>query len=97
MPKGYLIAHVTVNNPEAYSAYAKANNEILGETHGGRYLIRGGESTIVEGQAHERHVVIEFDSYATAKAAYECPEYQENLKIRQQNAESVVILVEGHE
>jgi len=96
MAKGYIIAHVTVKDADAYAEYARANNAILGTKHGGRYMVRGGQSETLEGTANERHVVIEFDSYATARAAYNDPEYQENMKIRQANADSVVILVEGH-
>lgn len=96
MPKGYIIAHVTVDDPEAYAPYVIANNKILSERHGGRYLVRGGESTVVEGRAHERHVVIEFESFEAAKAAYNDPDYQENMKIRHASATSDVILVEGH-
>lgn len=95
MAKGYIIAHVAVNDAEAYAPYVKANNAILSERHGGRYLVRGGRNERLEGMAHDRQVVIEFDSYAAAKAAYDDPDYQENLKIRQAHAESVVILVEG--
>lgn len=94
MPKGYIIAHVTVTNPEPYAEYAAANNRIFSR-HGGRYLVRGGEATAPEGPMKARHVVIEFPDFETAKAAYNDPEYQENLKIRLNNSESEVVIVEG--
>jgi uncharacterized protein (DUF1330 family) len=42
-------------------------------------------------------VVIEFPSYAAAKAAYEDPAYQEVAEIRRRTADSTIILVEGVE
>lgn len=94
MPKGYLIAHVTVRNPEGYQDYVRLDTPIF-ERFGGRFLVRGGQSEVVEGEALERHVVIEFPDYATAKSCYESKEYQEVAEIRRANASSVLMLVEG--
>ena len=95
MPKGYIIAHVTVRDAEAYKEYVVRDTPIF-DKHQGVFLVRGGDSQLVEGEAHERHVVIEFPSYAAAQAAYNDPEYQEVMKIRQRTADSTFILVEGH-
>ncbi|MFK7878925.1 DUF1330 domain-containing protein [Roseobacter sp.] len=94
MPKGYIIAHVTVTDPEAYKEYVIKDTPIL-EGLGGRFVIRGGQSQVVEGESHERHVVIEFPSYEAAQAAYNDPDYQEVAKIRRRTAQSSIILVEG--
>ena len=94
MPKGYIIGHITVTDPEAYKEYIERDTPIL-ENFGGRFVIRGGESEVVEGETYERHVVIEFPSYEAARTAYNDPEYQEVAEIRRRNAESVIVLVEG--
>ena len=94
MPKGYLIGHVTVNDPDAYAEYIARNTEIL-ERHGGRFIVRGGRSETPEGETLQRHVVIEFPSFEAAKAAYDDPAYQEVAQIRRRTADSVIILVEG--
>ncbi len=96
MPKGYIIGHITVTDPEAYKEYIERDTPIL-ESFGGRFVIRGGQSEVVEGETFERHVVIEFPSYEAAKTAYNDPEYQEVAEIRRRNAESVIVLVEGTE
>jgi uncharacterized protein (DUF1330 family) len=94
MPKGYIIAHITVNDAEAYQEYVTRDTPIL-QGLGGRFVVRGGQSEVVEGTAHDRHVVIEFPSYAAARAAYNDPDYQEVAKIRRRTADSTIILVEG--
>ncbi|WP_300033193.1 DUF1330 domain-containing protein [uncultured Roseobacter sp.] len=96
MPKGYIIAHVTVRNPEAYKEYIVRDTPIL-KNLGGVFVIRGGQSQVMEGTAHDRHVVMEFPSYEAALAAYNDPEYQEVAEIRRQNADSTIIVVEGVE
>lgn len=94
MPKGYLIGHITVTNPDAYREYVERDTPIV-EAHGGRFVVRGGRSEVPEGSVKDRHVVVEFPSFDAAKAFYDSPEYQEVLAIRQANAESDMILVEG--
>ena len=44
-----------------------------------------------------RHVVIEFDSYATAKACHESPEYQAAAKIRDEASMAELVIIEGYE
>ena len=94
MPKGYLIGHITVTNAEAYKEYVERDTPIV-EAHGGRFIVRGGRSEVPEGEVKDRHVVVEFPSFDAAKAFYESPEYQDVLTIRQANADSDMILVEG--
>lgn len=95
MPKGYIIANVTVNDPEAYKAYVEGNTPILQGRHNATYLVRGGRSQVLEGEAKERHVVIEFPSYEAALAAYNDPDYQEIAEIRRQHSDGVIVVVEG--
>lgn len=94
MPKGYIVAHVTVRNPDAYKEYIERDTPIL-KALGGSFIIRGGQSQVMEGESLDRHVVIEFPSYAAAQAAYNDPDYQEVAEIRRRNADSVIIVVEG--
>lgn len=94
MPKGYLICHITVTDPEAYKEYIERDTPILKKL-GASFVVRGGQAQVLEGTAHQRHVVIEFPSYQAALAAYNDPEYQEVAEIRRRNAESTVIVVEG--
>ena len=94
MPKGYIIGHITVTDPEAYPEYIRLDTPIL-DGLGGKFVVRGGTSQVVEGAALDRHVVIEFPSYEAALTAYNDPEYQKVADIRRRSADSVIIVVEG--
>jgi uncharacterized protein (DUF1330 family) len=94
MPKGYIIGHITVNNPEAYQEYIVRDTPLI-EAHGGKPIVRGGTSETVDGPEFSRHVVFEFPDYESAKALYYSDEYQEVARIRRDNATSMIILVEG--
>lgn len=96
MPKGYIIGHITVRDPEAYKEYVERDTPIL-EGLGGRFIVRGGQSEIMEGETYARHVVIEFPSYQDAMTAYNDPDYQEVAEIRKRTAESTILVVEGVE
>ena len=94
MAKAYWIARVDVHNEEGYQPYAQANGAIF-KKWGGRFVVRGGKHTGVEGQARSRNVVIEFPDYDTALACYHSPEYQENIKRRQPHSTAELVIVEG--
>ena len=94
MPKGYIIGHITVRDPEDYKEYIERDTPIL-KNLGGTFVVRGGQSEVMEGQAESRHVVIEFPSYEAALAAYHDPEYQDVAKIRHRTATSTILVVEG--
>ncbi|MCB1334593.1 MAG: DUF1330 domain-containing protein [Roseivivax sp.] len=94
MPKGYIIGHITVNDPEGYKEYVEKDTPILLGL-GGRFIVRGGQSETPEGATGLRHVIIEFPSYQAALAAYNDPEYQKVADIRRRTATSTIIVVEG--
>ena len=94
-PKGYVIAEITVTDPEAYKQYAAGVPTILSR-YGGKYLVRGGQTVGVEGAAPGgRIVVIEFDSLAAARSFEESPQYQALAPLRHKAADSRVFLAEG--
>jgi uncharacterized protein (DUF1330 family) len=95
MPKGYWIAHVTVRDPQGYQGYIAANAEPL-RKYGGRFLVRGGRYEVRRGAERQRHVVIEFPDFETAKACYDSPEYQAAAKIRDACGDADVVIVEGY-
>ena len=94
MPNGYWIARITVTNPKLYGAYAQALPAVI-ERFGGRFLVAGGRSEAVEGEAKERNVVIAFEDYETARVCWHSPEYAEVARLRENAAAVDVVIVEG--
>jgi uncharacterized protein (DUF1330 family) len=96
MPKAYLIARVTVTDPEAYAEYAKGASEAI-RRYNGRPLVRGGAYEALEGPARPRNVVIEFESLDQARRYYHSPEYQAARTKRDGACEGEFVIVEGTE
>ena len=97
MAKAYVIGQITVHNPEGYAKYAKHVPATLAQ-YGGKYLVRGGKSTQVEGVAQgDRRVVIEFASREAAETWHHSPEYQAILPHRKANSEGHIAIVDGFE
>lgn len=96
MTKAYLIGHITITNPEAYATYASQVPHTLSAFEG-KYLVRGGHATPVEGEMPgERHVVIEFPSRDHAQAWYASAAYQAIIGHRTDNATGCLVLVDGY-
>jgi uncharacterized protein (DUF1330 family) len=94
MPKGYWMVHVTVKDPERYKDYVAANKAAF-DKFSGKFLARGGAYDVVKGASRERHVIIEFPSFAAAKDCFSSDEYRAALAIFKTCAESDVVIVEG--
>ncbi|SDD61042.1 DUF1330 domain-containing protein [Paraburkholderia lycopersici] len=94
MPKGYLIAHVSISDATAYAAYAKAAGDAM-KNFSPKVIASSGQYENLEGEAHERHVVFEFDSFAEAKRFYESPEYQAAKALRAGAATGTFVILEG--
>ncbi|MEM6422314.1 MAG: DUF1330 domain-containing protein [Pseudomonadota bacterium] len=94
MAKGYWVVGVDVTNAENYPAY-KAAAQPAYDKYGARFLVRGGEKSVVEGAGRDRVVVVEFADIETARACYDSPEYAAARQIRQANAMSDFVIVEG--
>jgi uncharacterized protein (DUF1330 family) len=84
-----------VTDPEAYKQYAAAVTPVVAK-FGGKYIVRGGQTVAVEGDAPAgRIVVIEFDSLVAAQSFEDSAEYQVVVALRHKAARSRVFLVEG--
>ena len=96
MTKAYLIGQITVTHPEAYATYASQVPQTIA-AFGGKYLVRGGHATQVEGASQgDRNVVIEFPDRQTAEAWYASDAYQAIVKHRTDNSTGALVLVDGY-
>lgn len=93
----YIIVDIEVTDPVRYEEYKRLASASIA-AHGGRYLVRGGKSEVLDGDwTPRRLVVLEFDSFENAKAWRASAEYAEAKKVRESCARSNMIVVEGVE
>lgn len=97
MAKAYWIAtYRSINDLDALGAYGTlAGPAILAA--GGRILVRGTPAKTLEAGLNLRTVVIEFDSVASAMAAYDSPAYQAARKLLGDTVERDIRIVESAE
>lgn len=92
----YIIADIEVTAPEAFEEY-RARVPAVIAAHGGRYLVRGGETETIEGTAAAgRIVVLEFPDMAAARRFVASPDYAPLGEIRKKASKSRLIMVDGY-
>ena len=91
----YVIYQGEVLDPERYEEYkTQAAASIVAA--GGRYVVRGGDVEVLEGDAPAgRTVVVEFPTMADAVAWYRGPEYSAARKLREGAAIARMYAVAG--
>ena len=95
MTPGYLVANISVTDPERYEGYRHKVPDVIAQ-YGGRYLVRAGTVVNVEGDLGlDRFVVLEFPSVQDAWNFYKSPEYAPLLELRRETTLSRVVIVEG--
>jgi uncharacterized protein (DUF1330 family) len=93
----YVIVETDVTDPERYEAYKAAAAPAVAAA-GGRYVARGGELAVLEGDWHpSRLVVLEFEDLAAAKRWYDSERYREARQLRQGAARIRMVAVQGVE
>ena len=91
----YLVADIDVTDPEGYEEYRRGAPGCI-ERYGGRYLVRGGQVEVMEGDWQpNRFVLIEFPDAASAHAFLDDPEYSALKAIRQRCSTGNLIIVHG--
>ena len=91
----YLIVETDIHDPEQYEHYKAASPGVVA-AGGGRFLVRGGELAVLEGDWQpKRLVVLEFESLEAAKRFYESEQYQEAKRLRDGAADLRMVAVEG--
>ncbi len=91
----YVIVETDIHDPEQYERY-KAASPAAVASGGGRFVVRGGELAVLEGEWHPpRLVVLEFEDLEAAKRWYASEEYQEVIKLRAGAARHNIVAVQG--
>ena len=95
MSSGYVLASVTVTNPEQYEEYKKWSTLAM-QAPGAEVCIRGGKVEVLEGDWNPgRTVLLKFPSFEAARAFYDTPEYQKAKAAREGAAIMRMVCVEG--
>tara|TARA_Y100000590_G_scaffold468946_1_gene653988 strand:+ start:2194 stop:2481 length:288 start_codon:yes stop_codon:yes gene_type:complete len=91
----YVIAQVNIINKEPYKEYLKRTTPLVNK-YEGEFIVRGGKFENVYGNwNYSRNVIIKFPSYNKAMKWYKSDDYRPVKKIREDNSECNVIIIEG--
>jgi uncharacterized protein (DUF1330 family) len=91
----YVIAETIVTDPERYEQHRAASPGTI-SAGGGRFIVRGGELTVLEGDWQpSRLAIVEFADLDAAKRWYESETYQEVKKLREGAAHVRAVAVQG--
>jgi uncharacterized protein (DUF1330 family) len=91
----YLVVDIEVHDAVRYETYKRMAPPSIAQ-YGGRYLTRGGETAVLEGNwTPKRFVILEFPTMAQARAWWSSPEYAEAKALRQTIATTRMVLTES--
>lgn len=91
----YVIVETDITDPEQYERYKAASPGAIA-AGGGRFLARGGELDVLEGDWRPaRLVVLEFDDLAAARAWYDSEVYRQAKTLREGAARLRMVAVQG--
>jgi uncharacterized protein (DUF1330 family) len=80
---------------EALQEYRRRNTDAVA-AHGGRFIVRGGELELLEGEWDTRRIiVIEFPDVESARGWYESEDYAPLKALRRGASVTNLILVDG--
>lgn len=91
----YIIVETDIQDPEQYERYKAASPGAVA-AGGGKFVVRGGELAVLEGDWQpSRLVILEFPDLDAAKRFYDSEIYQEAKKLRDGAANLRMVAVEG--
>ena len=91
----YVIVNVTIHDQSKYAEYIKLSPATV-EAFGGRFVVRGGDVSVLEGAwTPGRFVMLEFESVERAKEWWSSEMYREPKKLRQSASTANMIVVQG--
>jgi uncharacterized protein (DUF1330 family) len=92
----YVMVDVEIENPVRYEDY-KALTPASIAAYGGRFLVRGGETRVLEGDWQPgRIVLLEFPTLERALEWWNSDEYAPAKAIRQRTSRTRMIVVDGY-
>ena len=93
--RALFIVLENIHDPAGFDEYRNQVMPTLAP-FGGKFLVRGGRFTLIEGNwPHERVAIVEFPSRAKAEAWYASPAYQTILPLRLNSMTSSAIIIDA--
>jgi uncharacterized protein (DUF1330 family) len=93
----YVIVETNVTDSERYEQYKAAASAAIAARNG-RYLARGGELAVLEGDWQpSRLVVLEFENLAAANRWHDSDAYRQAKRLREGAAHLRMVAVQGIE
>ena len=93
----YVIAETDITDPDQYARYMAASPAAIAEG-GGRFVVRGGDVEVLEGDWRPpRLVVLEFDDVEAAQRWYDSAQYRAVRALREGAGHVNMVLVPGYD
>jgi uncharacterized protein (DUF1330 family) len=91
----YVIVDIEVTDPALYEEYKKVSPQAIA-AYGGKYLARGGKTTMLEGDwSPKRLVILEFPNAKRAQEWWDSTEYAQPKTMRQRSTRTNMLILEG--
>jgi len=93
-PPAYTIAEIEVTDQASYQEYMKGTS-VQVPAAGGRFIVRGGRTFVVNGAPPRRIVVIQWESFEKAQAFFDSDAYKQLIPIRDKSSNFRAFVIEG--
>jgi uncharacterized protein (DUF1330 family) len=91
----YVIVEIEVTDPVRYEEYKKQAVATI-HKYGGKYIVRGGKTEVLEGNwKPKRIVILEFPTMERAKEWLNSEEYREPRKLRHATSKTNMLVIDG--
>lgn len=93
-PPAYTIAEIEVTDPATFQKYGEATRSGI-PAAGGRFIVRGGKTFVLNGAPPKQVVVIQWESLEKARAYFESEAYKQLIPIRDKSSNFRAFVIEG--
>ena len=90
----FIISQVEARDAQALAAYRRLAERSIA-SFDGRYLVRGGKQSVLEGDWTGQTVIVEFPSLERARAWYDSPDYASARALAPKALTRNLLLIEG--
>jgi uncharacterized protein (DUF1330 family) len=91
---GYMIAEIDVIDEAGYKKFVEGTSATV-PASGGRYIVRGGRTSVVNGASPKRVAVIQWESYEKAQSYFNSEAYKQLIPLRDKSSNARIFVIEG--